>query len=301
MIDLLLAALAVLLFLLFLLCVKLFLLRRSVRALRSGVKERLEHETNTLLTLPGRDREMRRLASDLNEELRALRAERRRFQEGDRALKEAVTNISHDLRTPLTALSGYVELLKNQPLPEKARRYVTQIEDRTAAMKQLTGELFRYSVSSSGELKTEEVDLRRAVEEALLSFYGALQERNITPVLQLTEASVVRRLDPTALSRVLGNILSNVLKYSAGDLNVSLDETGEITFSNRATDLDPVAVGRLFDRFYTVESGCSATGLGLSIAKTLTEQMGGNIGAVLLEGRFCISLLFPPEPSSPAR
>lgn len=301
MIDLLLAALTVLLFLLFLLCVKLFLLRRSVRALRSGVKERLEHETNTLLTLPGRDREMRRLASDLNEELRALRAERRRFQEGDRALKEAVTNISHDLRTPLTALSGYVELLKNQPLPEKARRYVTQIEDRTAAMKQLTGELFRYSVSSSGELKTEEVDLRRAVEEALLSFYGALQDRNITPVLQLTEASVVRRLDPTALSRVLGNILSNVLKYSAGDLNVSLDEMGEITFSNRATDLDPVAVGRLFDRFYTVESGCSATGLGLSIAKTLTEQMGGNIGAVLLEGRFCISLLFPPEPSSPAR
>ena len=301
MIDLLLAALTVLLFLLFLLCVKLFLLRRSVRALRSGVKERLEHETNTLLTLPGRDREMRRLASDLNEELRALRAERRRFQEGDRALKEAVTNISHDLRTPLTALSGYVELLKNQPLPENARRYVAQIEDRTAAMKQLTGELFRYSVSSSGELKTEEVDLRRAVEETLLSFYGALQERNITPVLQLTEASVVRRLDPTALSRVLGNILSNVLKYSAGDLNVSLDEMGEITFSNRATDLDPVAVGRLFDRFYTVESGCSATGLGLSIAKTLTEQMGGNIGAVLLEGRFCISLLFPPEPSSPAR
>ena len=100
---------------------------------------------------------------------------------------------------------------------------------------------------------------------------------------------------------MLGNILSNVLKYSAGDLNVSLDETGEITFSNRATDLDPVAAGRLFDRFYTVESGCSATGLGLSIAKTLTEQMGGNIGAVLLEGRFCISLLFPPEPSSPAR
>ncbi len=301
MIDLLLAALAVLLLLLFLLCVKLLLLRRSIRALRSGVKERLEHETNTLLTLPGRDREMRRLASELNEELRALRTERRRCQEGDRALKEAVTNISHDLRTPLTALSGYVELLKSQPLPEKARRYAAQIEERTAAMKRLTDELFRYFVSASGELKTEEVDLRRAVEEALLSFYGALQERNITPVLQLTEASVVRRLDPTALSRVLGNILSNVLKYSAGDLNVSLDEMGEITFSNRATDLDPVAVGRLFDRFYTVESGCSATGLGLSIAKTLTEQMGGNIGAVLLEGRFCISLLFPPEPSSPAR
>ena len=239
MIDLLLAALTVLLFLLFLLCVKLFLLRRSVRALRSGVKERLEHETNTLLTLPGRDREMRRLASDLNEELRALRAERRRFQEGDRALKEAVTNISHDLRTPLTALSGYVELLKNQPLPENARRYVTQIEDRTAAMKQLTGELFRYSVSSSGELKTEEVDLRHAVEETLLSFYGALQERNITPVLRMTEIKVVRRLDPTALSRVLGNILSNVLKYSAGDLRVSLEDTGKITFSKPGTRTGP--------------------------------------------------------------
>ena len=92
---------------------------------------------------------MRRLASELNEELRALRTERRRCQEGDRALKEAVTNISHDLRTPLTALSGYVELLKSQPLPEKARRYAAQIEERTAAMKRLTDELFRYFVSAS--------------------------------------------------------------------------------------------------------------------------------------------------------
>ena len=198
--------------------IKVALLRHGMKALRRDLVERRGQDTNTLLSLPCRDRELRRLASALNEELRALRQERLRYQQGDKELKEAVVNISHDLRTPLTAISGYLQLLQGQDLPPDTRRYLEQIDGRAQAMKRLTEELFRYSVVVSEEtLAREPVDLRRAVEEALLSFYGALEGRGIEPQVRLPEEKVERLLDPAALSRVLGNILTNALKYSAGD------------------------------------------------------------------------------------
>ena len=142
---------------------KVALLRHGMKALRQDLVERRGQDTNTLLSLPCRDRELRRLASALNQELRALRQERLRYQQGDKELKEAVVNISHDLRTPLTAISGYLQLLQGQDLPPDTRRYLEQIDNRTQAMKRLTEELFRYSVVVSEEtLAREPVDLRRA-------------------------------------------------------------------------------------------------------------------------------------------
>lgn len=270
---------------------KVALLRHGMKALGRDLVERRGQDTNTLLSLPCRDRELRRLASALNQELRALRKERLRYQQGDKELKEAVVNISHDLRTPLTAISGYLQLLQGQDLPPDTRRYLEQIESRTESMKRLTEELFRYSVVVSEEnLAREPVDLRRAVEEALLSFYGALEGRGIEPQVRLPETPVIRQLDPAAVNRVLGNILTNALKYSAGDLEVTLEESGRLTFSNAAPGLDPVAAGRLFDRFYTVEAARNSTGLGLSIAKELTQRMGGSIGAELHGGTLTVWL-----------
>lgn len=270
---------------------KVALLRHGIKGLRRDLAERRGQDTNTLLSLPCRDRELRRLASALNQELRALRQERLRYQQGDKELKEAVVNISHDLRTPLTAISGYLQLLQGQDLPPDTRRYLEQIGGRTQAMKRLTEELFRYSVVVSEEnLAREPVDLRRAVEEALLSFYGALEGRGIEPQVRLPETPVIRQLDPAAVNRVLGNILTNALKYSAGDLEVTLEESGRLTFSNAAPGLDPVAAGRLFDRFYTVEAARNSTGLGLSIAKELTQRMGGEMGAELHNGRLTVWL-----------
>lgn len=270
---------------------KVALLRHGIKGLRRDLVERRGQDTNTLLSLPCRDRELRRLASALNQELRALRQERLRYQQGDKELKEAVVNISHDLRTPLTAISGYLQLLQGQDLPPDARRYLEQIGGRTQAMKRLTEELFRYSVVMLEEnLAGEPVDLRRAVEEALLSFYGALEGRGIEPQVRLPETPVIRQLNPAAVNRVLGNILTNALKYSAGDLEVTLEESGRLTFSNAAPGLDPVAAGRLFDRFYTVEAARNSTGLGLSIAKELTQRMSGEMGAELHGGTLTVWL-----------
>ena len=275
-----------------LLC-KVLLMRRAAREIAEGLRERLSGESNTLISISSRDGAMRELAGDVNGQLRLLRAERQRFQRGDRELKEAITAVAHDLRTPLTAISGYLSLLDREPLSPDARRYVDAVKERVDAMGQLAEELFRYSVvTTARELRPEAVDLRRALEESLVSFYAAIEERGIEPEIELPECAVMRLLDSEALSRVLSNILNNAVKYSDGDLRVSLDEDGTLRFANRAARLSGVDVGRLFDRFYTVETGRGATGLGLSIARQLTERMGGSIRADYEDGELRIELRF---------
>lgn len=278
------------------LAVKLYLLRKSARELGKAFRQKLTEDSNTLLSCASRDPAIRALASELNEPLRQLRAERRRYQQGDRELKEAVTNISHDLRTPLTAIRGYLELLGREEKSEAAGRYLAQIENRVEALGGLTEELFRYSViSSTRDLQLERLDLARALEESLLSFYGALEEKGIRPEIQITDEPVWRELDPAALNRIFANIINNALKYSDGDFQVSMEPNGEILFSNRAKGLDAVAVGRLFDRFYTVEAGRGSTGLGLSIARLLTQRMGGVIEAEYREESLHIRVYFGAE------
>ncbi len=278
------------------LCARLHLLQKSLDDITDQLGDRLDGHTNNPIFLPTRDPHARRLAAELNVQLKELRRLRQRYEDGDRELKEAVTNVSHDLRTPLTAICGYLELLeKGEKTPDQAR-YLALIGGRTEAMKRLTEELFRYSIAASmeDELTLEPVDLNGAVEEAVASLYGALVEAGITPAVSLPEGRVVRELDRNALARVLGNLLSNALKYSAGDLEVTLAPDGTVTLSNAADGLDEVRVGRLFDRFYTVETGRGSTGLGLSIARALTERMGGTIAAWYEGGRLWVSACFPP-------
>lgn len=281
------------------LAVKLRLLQNGLDEIARQLAERLEEDTNNPIFLSTRDPGARKLAAGLNLRLKELRRARRRYEAGDRELKEAVTNVSHDLRTPLTAISGYLDLLDGEEKSETVQRYIQVIRNRTEAMTQLTGELFSYSVTvaqGEGERdKTETVVINRVLEESILGFYAALEEREITPEIHITEKKVTRRLDPSALSRVFANLLSNALKYSDGDLWVEMTENGEITFSNTAPGLDEVQTERLFDRFYTLESARKSTGLGLSIARVLMERMCGTIAAQYWKGRLYLRIALPEE------
>lgn len=280
--------------LLLILAGKVYTLRKSARQLREGMARQLERETNTLLSVSSGDREMRALADALNGQLAQLRAERQRYQHGDLELKEAITNISHDLRTPLTAIVGYLALLEGEEKSEAVERYLSQISNRTQVLHQLSEELFAYALLTAPQpLHPQRVDLRSLVEEALLSYCGAMEQRGMEPTIQLPEGRVERNLDPTAAGRVLSNIISNALKYSAGDFSVTMTPDGVITFANSAPDLNPVLVQRLFDRFFTVETAHHSTGLGLSIAKLLTQQMEGSLEAKYQEGQLVITLSFP--------
>ena len=198
------------------------------------------------------------------------------------------------MRTPLTAICGYLDLLEKQNHSEDTERYIEQIRNRSEVLKQLTEELFRYSIiSSTPELSYEKVNLCRVLEESLISFEGTMQQVGIQPEIQMPSVPVWRTLDHSAVVRVFGNIINNAIRYSDGDFEVHLEENGKITFSNTANKLTTVEVGKLFDRFYTVDTARKSTGLGLAIAKTLVEKMNGKIEANIKNKKLNIVICFP--------
>lgn len=287
------AIIAVLSAVIIVLLAKLIILRRTVSEISDALSFHFENDTNTLIDVSSRDRKIRRLASALNIQLKAIRKEHHRYTVGDRELKESIANISHDLRTPLTAICGYLDLLENADQSENAKRYTKQIRNRTDVMKQLTEELFRYSViSSEPDMSYEKVDMCRVLEETLLSFYASFDQKNISPEISIPPRAVWRNLDSSALTRIFNNIIGNAVKYSDGDFSVTLTEEGTVTFINTAKELSSVEVGKLFDRFYTVDSARKSTGLGLSIAKLLTERMNGKIEAKYEDEKLFISVSF---------
>ena len=272
---------------------KLRLLKADLDALSEQIDEKLNGDTNISLYVSGRDRQLCRITARLNRQLDLLRKQQLQYQHGNTELKNAVTNISHDLRTPLTAIAGNLYMIRRTDDPAEIGSCLDAIEERTEAMKQLTEELFRYSVivSDEREAETEEVFVNQVLQESISSFYPVLTEKGIAPQIRLTDTRIVRNVNRSALARVFSNLLNNAVKYSGGDLEITLSDTGEITFSNMAKELSAVETEQLFDRFYTVEAARSSTGLGLSIARTLVERMGGTITADYDNGRLTIRLL----------
>ena len=274
------------------LTVKVCLLKKSAKEITAAMPDILKKDTNSLIGISSRDMDMCKLADSLNNQLKEVREQQLRYELGNTELKNAITNISHDLRTPLTAICGYLDMFGKTDDTEKQQRYLDIMRERTDMMKQLTEELFRYSVivTDDTEMECENVFVNQLLAESISSFYPALKSRGIEPNIELTEQRVERFVNKAALSRVFSNLLNNAVKYSGGDLEISLSHTGDITFSNTATELSAVDVEQLFDRFYTVEAAHHSTGLGLSIARTLVERMGGTITAEYNKERLNIIL-----------
>lgn len=283
-----------LIFIIAILIIKIIIMRKVADEICSGFAEKLHDDTNTLIDITSRDNKMRRLTIKINEQLKLLRRQRQRYLQGDLELKEAITNISHDIRTPLTAICGYLDLLREEDKSDTVSRYLSMIENRTAVLNQLTEELFQYSIvtTSFNDTELEEVVLNHILEESIISYFGALKEKNITPNISITEKPIRLMLNHSTLTRIFGNILTNAIKYSDGDLTIVMNDDGKITFSNKADKLNAIMVERLFDRFYTVETGRNSTGLGLSIARNLVEKLGGTINAYYNSGNLLIQVQF---------
>lgn len=275
------------------LTIKVILLKKSAREITSAFSNRLQTDTNTLIGISSHDRDMRELADNINKQLRILRNEKLHYHQGNTELKNAVTNISHDLRTPLTAICGYLDMMKRMEKPEKLGRYLAIIRNRTEMMKQLTEELFGYSViiTDDSAIQTEDVNVNQLLEDSIMEYYGAFSEKGMVPDVRITEKKIIRRLNKANVSRIFSNLLNNALKYSDGDLEITLSDTGEIIFSNTAKELSSLQAEQLFDRFYTVDAARNSTGLGLSIARTLVERMGGSISAEYYDKRLTIKIV----------
>ena len=277
------------------LIVKIFLIKKDIAGIDREFNEKLKADTNTLITVDGKDKTVCRLAADINEQLKVLRKQRLKYEQGDLELKSAVANISHDLRTPLTAISGYLELLEMEQKSQDAERYIGIIKNRTDTLKQLAEDLFRYSVITSPDYDSpkERLSVNSVLEECIAYHYNAFRQAKIIPEIHLPEITVYCNMNRVALNRIFSNLIENAIKYSNGDFCVELNDKGEITMSNMAPELSTVEVSMLFDRFYTVENAKKSTGLGLSIVKILVEQAGGTIYAKYAAGKLITCICLP--------
>lgn len=276
---------------------KIRILRRGYDELTENIKDQVSGKTGVPVTLSTSDPKARRCAEVLNRELKVLNEERVRFDGGNQTVKDAVTGISHDLRTPLTAIKSYLEMIEEEPDEELRKEYLARIKNRTDALSDLTEELFKYTTSSDqanriSEDTTEEQDIRRILEECLISFYAAFGKKGIEPDITMPETPVIARCRRRDANRIFENIISNALKYSEGNVTVTMTDDATVTFENLAPSLTPLMVSKLFDRYYTVNDAKGSTGLGFSIARELTEQNGGTIEAVMEDEKLRIILNF---------
>ena len=277
------------------LIMKIVAMRLSIRELKNDFSERMSLTSNRLLGVSSRDKEIRALTAAMNETLVCLRDSFNKYELGDAEIRTAITNIAHDLRTPLTAVCGYLELSESLDKSPELAHNLDIISERAAHMKKLTEELFEYALISGGEIKEEarELCINTVLENQIMNYYPAFTKRGIEPAVDITETKIERTLIPSYVERIISNLLSNALKYSDGDLEISLSDNGRLRIANSSAALGNVDVNRLFDRFFTVESARNhSTGLGLSIVKLFAERMNCPLSATYEHGRVIIEITF---------
>lgn len=272
--------------------IKIYLIKNSIREIRKNLNKILNSDTNNLLTISSGDKDIIGLTNDLNIELQKLRKLRLQYENGNQELKKSITNISHDMRTPLTAINGYVELMKESEKNNKQEKYIKIVERKTKDLIELTEQLFDFSKTMDIGMKInkEKCCINEILEETIANYYIIFKEKNIEPQIEITANRIYKIIDRNTIVRVFENILSNIIKYSSGNCKIILNEDGKIIFSNKATSLDATSVKKIFNRYYTVENAKKSTGLGLSIAKQLIELNEGNIVARYEQGYLIIEI-----------
>lgn len=259
------------------------------------------------LLLMTRDPELQLLLQGINDLLDSLQQSTSNYEKSERAMRRMLSNVSHDLKTPLTVIMGYAEiLLRNMDLSEQERRRMTeQISNKAAEVNERILAFFDLS-----RLEADDVDLPPSVVDAgevcrsrILSYFDLLAERNMAVDIHLPEEPVWVYVNEEALSRVLDNLLSNAVRYGGdgGYLGLSLTTTQgylRIDVTDRGKGIARKDQGRVFERMYTMEDSrdrnVQGSGLGLAIAKKLTERMGGEISLTSNPGvSTCFSIQLP--------
>lgn len=261
---------------------RLLMLKSDLKHFKRRLDFIMQNDTNITVDIETRDKEIVHLAKSIDGCLKKVKSVEKKFAKKEKELTNTVTNISHDLRTPLTAIMGYLQLMSGaENLTLKQTEYLEILKKRTDFLKQLTEELFGFSLLSEEQLVLKQENINSILENSVLEFYSEFKLRNIEPVIKVCNAPIMRSVDKKALIRVFNNVISNALKYGDGDLRIELDDNGAITFENSSSNLDLLSVGKIFDRYFTVESdrNSSSSGLGLSIVKLLLEKMNGKISA----------------------
>lgn len=277
-----------------LLIFKLYFLKNSINEIAKSFSFIINADTNNIISISSTDKSIKNLAINLNRDLIDLRTRKLQYDNGNQELKKIITNISHDLRTPLTAIKGYIDLMDEDALSKKQKQYLNIIEKKSNELTELTEQLFDFSKTIDFDIaiKKEKYCINEILEETLISYYSIFEEKNIVPEILICKEKIYKLVNKNSLIRIFENILSNIFKYSNGTFKVELKNDGIITFSNKATSLDATTVQKIFNRYFSVENAKESTGIGLSIAKQLIELNNGNIYADYKKETLYISISF---------
>ena len=279
------------------LLLRVYVLEKGLREGAGQLKERREQGSGAPIRMAAPNKAMEALLDQVNQLLKLRQAEQTAYYQREKALRRQIANVSHDLRTPLTSILGYLQLLEAGGLTEEEKTsYFNVIEGRARVLQDLITSFYDLSRLEAGEypITREKVDLKEVIAELLASFYEELESK-FTMTVDLPDGLPDVWGDRAALSRVYANLIRNALDHGSGGLSVSLRRTEtrvESRFTNGGADLREEDLPHVFDRFFTSDQTRSGrnTGLGLAIVRTLAGQMGGSVRAELVGREFSLIL-----------
>lgn len=284
------------------LCILLILyvtgIRFELRSIRRQLEKRKKEQAQNPVLLELREKNLNGLTVALNETLKQEADLRISCEIREREFKDLITNISHDLRTPLTVIKGYLQLLKRCEMDEKGREYLQICSRHTDELEQRTHQFFEYSYWLGYEepVLLNMVNVTGLVIDTMTDFVPVFEEKGIS--MRLEEENVKKAMgNHELLKRIMQNLLKNCLQYATGEVTVSIREESGVEDKGRLWVMvsNPVAedckldADKVFQRFYVGNAARNqSTGLGLSVVKLLVEKMGGEVFAKRKGDMFCI-------------
>ncbi|MDS0525517.1 HAMP domain-containing histidine kinase [Clostridium sp. SHJSY1] len=275
---------------------RLFYVEKQVVSLVRQLKNINKKSIDKKITIGLLNKKIEVLAENINEVIQIKKQSEANKVKIENELRQTIANMSHDLRTPLTSIKGYIQFLKLEDITEEEKRqYLNVAEERVKTLEILLNDFYELSLIESLDYKIElkKLNINRVTEEIILEKYSDFTNRNIMPKIQMPKENIFIIADKKALERVIENLLSNAIKYAKDRINIYLEvEEGMVLFkiSNTTQSLTSLDVEHIFDRFYMadkIRSG-NGTGLGLAITKGLVEKMNGTIKAGLKDNMFII-------------
>lgn len=274
----------------------LALTKNEIRNITNNLKEINETNTNKRIILSYPNRQLEGLAKEINRTIDQKQQTEIQYKNMDLELRQAIADISHDLRTPLTSIIGYIQLIKDENLAlEERNQYTDIVLKRANSLKMLISGFFDLSRLEAGEFDFDlkSIHLSNILCELTASFYNDFINKGIEPVIDIDEKAPQIVADENGVRRIFTNLIQNAIRHGDKFVAISLRQEGSciITcFTNDSPHLIDEDVKHLFKRFFTGDRMRSGqhTGLGLAITKALVEQMGYSINAVLKDGRLSI-------------
>jgi len=293
-------AICIILGLLLITCLlRLIFLKREVRHLNLALLAIVNADTNAQLTTLTSDKYITAFVKTINA---MLERNRRDFVEKVRTetdLKRAITNISHDLRTPLTSARGYLQMLESSELDAATKaRYLAIIQERLDALQTLMNSLFEFARVMEGDvtINMQPINICNVLRDVLSANFTELDSRGFTVDADIPDTPVLCLCDADALQRVLQNLIKNAYTHGREYLRIRLHGS-TIEIANKLNG--QIDTSQIFDRFYTADASRSnkSTGLGLAIVKELMARMGGQVSASAEDDVLVMRVVLPQDAS----